>query len=218
MIGFERVRELLACFAEVNLVTADQKTLLRLNRFALAIFSAGIHQNDHDFRPDVLEAELETLRKQINALVTAVSEINSWTVETVRYEADLARLKRTGMSEDMARSWLIKGEAATGDPVDQAAIFVLSELRDALKRPIEDLIREGRSLPPGKGRKPNLVARKIALLAGQALTALSTRELAYWKGSSIYAQLCEALLHEFGMKADARRACEWAMSELEKRG
>jgi hypothetical protein len=171
MSGFERVRELLARFAEVNLVTADQKTLLRLNRFSLAIFSAGIHQNDHDYRPDVLNAELEALRKQIDALVTAVSEINSGTAETVRYEADLSRLMRTGVSEDMARSRLINGEAATGDPVDQAAISVLLELRDSLKGPIEHLTHGGRSLPTGKGRKPNLVARKVALLAGQALTA-----------------------------------------------
>ncbi len=216
--AFYTVRDLLFHFNKVDPSAADENIVRKVNRFSLAIFSAGIHQDAHDFRPDILEAELEELRSQIEALAVGIAQLNPWAAEVARQEAERARLVRTGMSEDLAISRVLLGEASMLEPIDQVAISSLNDLNDALKKPIEALIHKGRSFPTGKGKKPDLVAREIAYMAGWAMIAIGTQKPSYWRAGSIYAKLCEALFHEFGLKADSRRACEWALSELEKNG
>ena len=102
--------------------------------------------------------------------------------------------------------------------IDQKAISSLTRVRDALNAPIETLIHEGRSLPSGRGAKPNLVARKVAYLAGWAMHAISDMKPSYWKEGSKFARFCDALFLEFSLTADTRRACEWALSQLAKDG
>lgn len=218
MSSFDKVVDLLVHFAGLDRTTADEQTLRKLNRFALAIFSAGIHQAAHDLRPDLLEAELERLRTQISALAHVIGELNPWAAAVARQEAGVAKRMKAGMPEDLARQQSILDGDLADEPVDQLAIAALTELNHALKQPIERLIHKSRPFPTGKGKKPDLVARKIALIAGQALLSLGEKKLSYWKGSSTYAKLCEALFHEFGVRAEGRRACEWAVSELEKKG
>lgn len=218
MSSFENVRDLLVDYAEVDRNTADEKTLLRVQRFSLAIFSAGLHQEPRDYRPDLYEAELEALRQQITRLVEAISHLDPWAVEFVRREAERARLLATGVPEDLARQQVILREVPVTEWIDQKAISSLAGVRDALKAPIEALIHEGRSLPAGRGTKPNLVARKVAYLAGWALHAISDMKPSYWKDGSKFARFCDALFLEFSLTADTRRACEWALSQLAKDG
>lgn len=218
MNSYENVRNLLIRYTEVDQETADQRKLLRVKRFSLAIFSAGIHKDPDDYRPDELEADLEAIRKQINELMDAISQLNPWAAKIARREAERARLLAAGMPEDLLEIQMMWHEAPMTEWIDQKAISSLKGLRDALKVPIETLIHAGRSLPSGKGRKPDLVARKVAYLAGWALHVIGDQKPSYWKDSSKFAKFCEALFLEFSLKADTRRACEWALSELAKNG
>ena len=218
MNSYENVRDLLIRYAEVNQETADERTLLRVKRFSLAIFSAGIHKDPHDYRPDELEADLEAIRKQINELMDAISQLNPWAAGIARREAELARMLAAGVPEDLLRIQMMWHEAPVTEWIDQKAISSLKGLRDALKVPIETLIHAGRSLPSSKGRKPDLVARRVAYLAGWALHVISDKTPSYWKDGSKFARLCEALFLEFSLTVDTRRPCEWALSELAKNG
>lgn len=218
MNSYENVRNLLIHYTDVDLETVDQRTLLRINRFSLAIFSAGKHKDPHDYRPDELEADLEAIRKQINELVDAISQLNPWAAKIARREAERARLLAAGMPEDLLEIQMIWHEAPMTEWIDQKAISSLKGLRDALKVPIETLIHAGRSLPSSKGRKSDLVARKVAYLAGWALHVISDKKPSYWKDGSKFARFCEALFLEFSLKTDTRRPCEWALSELKKNG
>ncbi len=101
---------------------------------------------------------------------------------------------------------------------DIAAVRHLRDLEEGLKRPIETLIKRGAGLSDGKGTKPNLVARRVALSAGRALAELTGRPPSYWRDGTAFAKLTAALFHAFSIKADTRRACEWALSELGKSG
>ncbi len=218
MNSYENTRDLLLRYAEVKQETADGRTLVRVKRFSLAIFSAGIHKDPHDYRPDELEADLEAIRKQINELVDAISQLNPWAAKIARREAERARLLAAGVPEDLLRIQMMWHEAPVTDWIDQKAISSLKGLRAALTVPIETLIDAGRSFPSSKGRKPDLVARKVAYLAGWALHVISDKKPSYWKDGSKYARFCDALFLEFSLKADTRRACEWALSELAKNG
>lgn len=218
MSSFEKVRDLLTRYAEVDQDTADERTLLRVNRFSISIFSAGLHKDPHDYRPDELEADLEAIRKQIRDLAEAISLLNPWAAAYARREAERARLVATGVPEDLARRQVILGEVPMNEGIDQKVISSLTELRVALTAPIEDLVHRGRSLPIGKGRKPDLVAPKVAYLAGWALHAISDKKPSYWKDGSKFAKFSEALFLEFSLTTDTRRACEWALSELAKDG
>lgn len=218
MSSFENVCDLLFRFADVDQQTADERTLLRIRRFSLSILSAGIHQDAHDYRPDLLKADLEAVRKQIKELVDAISHLDPWVVKAARREAERARLLAAGVPEDLVVTQVMWREPPVTEWTDQNAISALTKLGDALERPIEDLIRDGRSLPTSKGRKPDLVARKVAYYAGWALVAISNKKPSYWKDSSTFAKFCEALFVEFSLTTDTRRACEWALSELAKDG
>ena len=101
---------------------------------------------------------------------------------------------------------------------DKAAVRNLRELEEGLKRPIETLIRDGRGLSDGRGTKPNLFARKVALLAARALADLTGQPLSHGRDGTTFAKLTADLFRSFGIKADTRRACEWALSELRKSG
>ncbi|WP_137110102.1 hypothetical protein [Rhodobacter sp. SY28-1] len=218
MNSFEIVRELLLRFAEVDRSTADAKTLLLVNRFSLVIFSSGIHKDRRSLRPDLLEADLEAIRKQIQELVNAISDLDPWVVQIVRLEGHVARRVAAGVSEDVARRELLDIDTTKDEWIDSAAISLLTGLKDALKEPIQRLIHEGRSFPSGKGRKPDLVARKVAYYAGLAICRIGQSRPTYRKGSTKFAKFCEALFDEFSISSDCRRACEWALSEMQKSG
>lgn len=220
MNSYENTRDLLIRYAELDQETADWRTLLRVKRFSLAIFSAGMHKDPHDYRPDELEADLEAIRKQINELMHTISQLNPWAAKIARREAERARLLAVGMPEDLLKIQMMWHEAPVTEWIDQKAISSLKGLNDALQVPIETLIHAGRSFPSGKGRKPDLVARKVAYLAGWALHVINDKKPSYWKDGTgtKFARFCEALFLEFSLKADTRRACEWALLELEKNG
>jgi hypothetical protein len=218
MSSVENVRALLIQHAGVDQDAADERTLLSLKRFSVWIFAAGIQKDDHNYRPDLLEADLEDLRQQIKAVAARISQLHPWAKKAARREAERARLLATGLPEDLVTIQMTWREAPVTEWIDQKAVSALKDLGDALKEPIERLIHEGRTLRDSKGRKPDLVARKIAYRAGWALQVIGGKKPSYWKDSSKFARLCEALFLEFSLKSDTRRACEWALSELAKDG
>lgn len=133
MNSYENTRDLLLRYAEVKQETADGRTLVRVKRFSLAIFSAGIHKDPHDYRPDELEADLEAIRKQINELVDAISQLNPWAAEIARREAERARLLAAGVPEDLLRIQMMWHEAPVTEWIDQKAITSLKGLSRLLK-------------------------------------------------------------------------------------
>lgn len=196
-----------------NVSHAQAKTL---REFSIRISIIGSRNHPiRDMRPDILEGQLEEIRRSIRTIIRQIENIDLWALALARRaklhkEIEAAEFDQDRIIEIIKSSEQIPMEQWT----DLAAIRNLKLLDEGLRYPIEILIEKSRQLPSGRGTKPNIVARRIALLAANALIQLTKRPVTYWKASTSYARLTADLFESFGIKADTRRACEWALSEL----
>lgn len=218
MSDFEAVRRLLLLHSGIEDGDLDRESNERLARASLAIYAAGVHQDSKkDQRPDVLEQELEAVRSKLLDVIREIEKLDTWALSVarrsqVRREIDAAGPDPKAIIAAMDRAQSVPTE----EWPDKVAIRGLKALEEGLRDPIETLIRKGRGLSEGRGTKPNLVARNLALAAARALADMTGESLSYWRDGTAFAKLTADLFRAFDIKADTRRACEWALSELEK--
>jgi hypothetical protein len=197
----------------------DWNSEIRTHAFNLKIASLMNHPL-RDQRPDILEQELESARKEIRLIIRRIEALDGWALSVARRattrEADEKAFAAAGSDNSALLAALERAKTPVEEWPDKAAIKHLKALEIGLKTPIETLIEKSKSLPSGKGAKPNLAARKVALKAGWALIKLTGKPISYWRDSTAYANLTTDLFRLFGIKADTRRPCEWALSELAK--
>jgi hypothetical protein len=192
----------------------------RVNPWALhhlsnEIYWAGTSQDRSYQRPDLVEAELENLRVQLRQTAQKIANLDP----SASAAANVA-----DMELEAGVSAAAPGGPTYGDALRKADIRPYSEwlvpatiehllrLERALKSPISDVIQRGSGLSDGRGAKPNLVARNVALVGAKALVELT--------GKPVTAYRCEKLAADlfnlFGIEAKPRRVCEWVLSELAK--
>ena len=225
MTELNKVMALLCQHAGIDPATLPQPEAQRANTLALGILGIGL-RNDPlvDRRPDLLEQKLEDARGEIRRLIEAIEALNPWALAVARraksdreFEAKMALLKD---SDPEALIAAVLQHTETPPPKedwpDKAAIRNLRELEDGLKKPIQTLIRKTEGFSDGRGAKPNLVARNLAHAAARALMELTGEPPSYWRDATAFAKLTADLFRLFNVEADTRRACEWALSELEK--
>ena len=218
MITLDGVEALLSRHLGLDQSAMTQADLQRLTDAALRVFAAGSFQHPkRDQRPDLLEQDLEAMRAEIRAIIRRIEALDGWALSVARRARATREIEAAGPDPAAILAAVDRAEQApASDWPDKAAIRNLRELEEGLRKPIETLIRLGSGLPSGKGTKPNLVARKLALAAARAWSDLTDSEPTYWKDSTAFARLADDLFRGFGIKADTRRACEWALSELAK--
>jgi hypothetical protein len=211
-----QIEALLAQYADLNEIQRESAKVA-LRQHALEISFLYYRKSLRDQRPDLVEADLEELRKQIRAIVKRIQQLDSWTLSSVRTAKRSREIEAAGSDLNAIHLIIARPPLPKEEWPDKAAIRHLLELEEGLNWPIEKLIEKTRDLPVGKGAKPNLQARKVALAAGAALIALTGKPVSYWQGATAYAKLTEVLFKQFGIRADTRRPCEWALSELAKK-
>lgn len=210
------VYDLLCLHASIDQASIPRERAQKLNHLSSNIVLAATAQHPaRDQRPDILEAELNAVRVEIRALVRRLSNLDDWAASVARRADTEKALEAAG--SDVGRIMATIRDAADTpqeDWLDKATIRQLQKLDDALKRPIEVLIRRGEGLNDGRGAKPNLVARRVALAAAQALIVATGRPPSYWRDATAFAKLTADLFRVFDIRADTRRPCEWALSKL----
>lgn len=218
MISLDAVQRLVCEHSGLDQTMLGQAELRRLNQVALPVFLAGIHQHPtRDQRPDLLEQDLEEVRKKLRDIIRQIEALDAWALAVarrakVRREIDAAGTDVNAIMAAMERAERVPPE----EWPDKAAIRHLRDLENGLKDPIGTLFEKARGLPDGRGTKPNLVARNVALCAARALSELTGKPVSYWRDGTAFAKLTASLFLAFNIKADTRRACEWALSELTK--
>lgn len=217
MSNVATIKALLVNAAGVTITTQGEARAL--NQLAVDLSVASLFIDPlRDQRPDILEQDLESARKEILSIIKRIEGLNKWALSVARRaatrDADERAISEAGTDVDAILAAVDRSIIPADTYPDIAAIKHLKALENGLKGPIETLIKRSEGLPTGKGAKPNLIARRVALQAGKALITLTGKPISYWRDSTAYATLTDELFRLFGINADTRRPCEWALSEL----
>jgi len=170
--------------------------------------------------PPSAEAELERLRREARSLRRLLSDLDAASQTALNQEGDerKARERKAMQQGDLAALVALMSEPQP--PVSEwlvpSLLAALARLEEALPRAIERTIAAGAGLPE-TGRRANWRARGVALAIARYLREVNGAAPALWTGqppSGPYARALRGCFDVLGIRADIRRAGEWALSKL----
>ena len=188
----------------------------RLASCAIAVASHGPRWRN----PASAEEQLERLRREARSFRERLAGLELTAQNALNQEGSELRRRQF---EAMHRNDMAALAAAMSEPVPPVSEWLLpsleaalSRLDEALPRAIERSIAAGAALPE-TGRPANWRARGVALEVAKYLREVKGAAPALWTGtppSGPYARALRGCFDVLGIRADIRRAGEWALSKL----
>lgn len=220
MIDYGRIIEEKLCrFAKLGDPSLlDEETGKAVRKYVNSITIAGIQQHTlRDRRPDLLEQQLEAARATLRDAIKQIEAIDGWALSIARRGVAKAEMAAAAALDDpealmaaIARHAVVPVEQWP----DKVAVANLRVLEQGLRLPTEIAIEKAAEMPQGKGAKPDLVARRVALEAGRALLDLTGEVPTYREDGTAFAKLTAELFREFGIKAHPLQPCKYALAKL----
>lgn len=219
MIDREQIMAMLCRHAAVEKMNLTREQYQSLNFGAVEILSCGWQQGTKTGRkPGDVAHELQGLREHIRRVARRIADLDPWVLSTAGNSELQTQIDAAGGNvEAIMAAFEWWGNRSKAEWLGWGLADHLERLDRALQVPIDGLNRAASGSRSGPGRGPNRVARRMALAAGGTLIALTGRPVSYWRGSTAFAKVTEELFNAFGIDADTRRPCEWALSELGKK-
>jgi len=179
-------------------------------------------------RPSLAERDLEELRVTVRLLRRQLADLPGSIRTALNQEGDddYRRIRELNSMTDFDEASMAELQSLLDKPTPQdqwttpAMERELARLEAACVLATERTIRAGQSFEPSGsrgGRPPNWRARQVAFAVAHYLTEANGEPPALWTGQSPKGPFATALVeifHLLGIKADIRRAGEWALSKL----